>query len=493
MKSPAFYALFLSFFAGVFAFSFSHTFVMLATTLLFFVALPLSILKFSPETKLRTLVLIFCGAIFLFSLGAARIGLSGASTHPLDSFVGMKSTVSGFVCAEPRPKDVTQSFCFAPVDSDDKVLVTAGKYPQYSYGDELSVTGKIAYPENFEVYEGGPEFDYVSYLAKDGIRYAMFRPQIEKTGEDAGNPVIAALVRIKSAFISQMRDLFPEPESSLLGGLLLGDRQSLPKDVTEEFKRAGLVHVLVLSGYNVTIVAESLMKAFSYFPRSVGRFLGAGSIVLFALMTGAGATTVRASIMALIVILARSTARRYDVSRALIIAAFFMVLHNPRILAFDVSFQLSFLATLAIIYVSPLVAERLVFVTEKWNLREILSTTVATQVFVMPYLLYAMGQLSIISFVSNLFVLPAVPYAMFFGFISTMASFFLGPLVSPLAWAASAILSYIVYAASLFAAFPFASIEIQMSLVGLICIYALFAAVLIRSWRRINCSPRSSS
>jgi competence protein ComEC len=278
-----------------------------------------------------------------------------------------------------------------------------------------------------------------------------------------------------------------------LGGLLLGDRSALPKDVTEEFKAAGLVHILVLSGYNVTIVAESLMKAFAFLPRIFAHAGGALSIVFFALMTGASATTVRASIMALIVILARSSSRRYDITRALLVAAFCMVLHNPMILAFDVSFQLSFLATLALIYVSPLVSEKLVWMTERWKLREILSATIATQIFVFPYLVYTMGQVSLISFVTNILVLPLVPYTMLLGFISSSLGFVSELMAMPLAWVSSIALSYIISIASISSKIPFAALYMKTSTVVLVFIYIFYAAYLIRAWRQKDYSQRSAN
>jgi competence protein ComEC len=175
--------------------------------------------------------------------------------------------------------------------------------------------------------------------------------------------------------------------------------------VTEDFKVSGLQHILVLSGYNVTIVAESFMKMFSFMPLALGRSFGAASILFFALFTGASATTVRASIMALIVLLSRSTARTYDISRALVIAALCMVVHNPMILMFDVSFELSFIATLGLIYVAPLMHDKLGWVTEKMNVREILSSSIGTQVFVVPFLMHVMGSVSLIAYLE--YIRPA--------------------------------------------------------------------------------------
>ena len=121
----------------------------------------------------------------------------------------------------------------------------------------------------------------------------------KKIGEGDGGSVRSILFAVKSAFMSRIQSLLPEPHSSLLGGILLGAKESLGRAVLDDFRIVGLIHIVVLSGYNVTLVAEAIMRALSFFPRAFGMAFGAGSIVLFAILTGAGATVVRASTMAL--------------------------------------------------------------------------------------------------------------------------------------------------------------------------------------------------
>ncbi|MBI5134368.1 MAG: ComEC family competence protein [Candidatus Taylorbacteria bacterium] len=488
MSSRSFYCASLSFFAGVLVSSLSISRGPLLAGIILLIALALV----SSRGRAKPLLLCLLCAV-AFGSGFLRMAGFGESGHPLDAHVGEVASLSGTVCSEPEERDTAQRFCFAPESSPDRVLVTAARYPLYSYGDRLSASGKLSSPRNFEAYEGGPEFDYVSYLAKEGIRYTMFMPHIELSGRDQGHGLLRTLYAAKRSFVERMQFLFPEPESSLLGGLLLGEKDSLPKDVVEDFKDAGLVHILVLSGYNVTIVAESLMKAFSFLPRTFGRSAGALSIVLFAVMTGASATTVRASVMALIVLLAKSASRRYDITRALITAAFFMVLHNPSILAFDMSFQLSFLATLGLIYVAPLALERLGFVTERFKLREVAAATVGTQVAVLPFLMHAMGQVSLISLVTNLLVLPFVPYAMLGGFGAIALGSVSSAIAFPLAWATSLVLSYMIRVAAVFAQVPFASIQATASAGALAVVYVFMAASLIRAWRRRGSSQPSAS
>lgn len=431
--------------------------------------------------------------VCLFALGALRTDSVQGGKHPFDEQVGMRAVYRGMVCAEPEPRDVDVRFRFCPEGAKGRVLVTVPRYPEYRYGDVLELAGTLALPENFEAYPGGPEFDYVSYLAKDRIRYLMKRPTVVATGENRGTALVRGLIALKSAFVAKVQALFPEPQASLLGGILLGEKGSLPEDVQEDFKAVGLTHILVLSGSNVTVVAEAFMNAFSALPRLLGQGLGALSIVLFAVMTGASSTTVRATLMALIALLARSASRGSDASRALALAAVCMVAHNPLILAFDVSFQLSLLATLALIYVSPLVSDRLSFVTERFGLREMLSATISTQAFTAPFILYKMGVISVIALVPNMLALPAVPPAMAGGFAAAMVGFVSDTLAAPIAWGTTLLLSWVIGVADAFGALPFAAIRIQASPLGLACSYAVIIALLIFGWKRRSSLQRSAS
>lgn len=439
--------------------------------------------------KIRFLV--YAASAVFCLLGFVRMELAKAGEHLLDIHIGEKVEFQGVVCDAPSVKETSLRSCFEPDGSPDRVLVVSGRYPEFAYGDRLSISGKLELPKDFDSYEGGPRFDYVSYLAKDDIRYVMYRPKIEKLAEGRGSLVKSLLVSWKGAFVEKIEGTFTEPQSSLLGGILIGEKGSLPKDVTEDFKASGLQHILVLSGYNVTIVAESFMKMFSFLPLALGRCLGAASILFFALFTGAAATTVRASIMALVVLLSRSTARRYDVSRALALAAFAMVLHDPMILSSDVSFQLSFIATLGLVYVAPLVHDRLGWVTERMNIREIVASSIGTQVLIAPFLMHVMGSVSLVSLVSNIFVLPVIPLSMLSGFIAVASGVVSDSAAVVLSWIAQVPLTYIIFVADTSAKIPFASVNMTMSAFALVVSYIIIIFFLSIAWKRRNSFPRS--
>ena len=420
-------------------------------------------------------VMIFYLALFLISFGTGIFRMTLENQIPassaLDVHLGNLISITGTIDAEPDVRDKETRLVVSAQST--KLLVTTGLYPRFMYGDTVTLIGTLEKPKAFDT-DTGRAFDYPAYLAKDGVYYMMTRPRIDLISHGNGNVLEAWLFNFKKSFIGKIGEVLPEPYASLLSGLLLGGKQSLGKDLLDDFRRVGIIHIVVLSGYNITVVGDAIMKTFSFLPKVFGMSLGVVSIILFALMTGGGATVVRASIMALLVVLASATGRTYDITRALFVAGFLMVLHNPAILVFDPSFQLSFMATLGLVILSPRIKSHLTFVTERFGLRDIVSATLATQIFVLPLLLYNTGQLSLVSLPINVLILPTISFTMFFGFLAGVVAFLGGYLALPFAGIAYVLLWYQVSLVTLVAGFSFASVAVPtISFFGLICMYAL--------------------
>lgn len=377
--------------------------------------------------------------------------------------------ISGLVDDEPDEKDTSlgltvsvekAALCSGETfDLKGRVYVYADSYPKYKYGDKVNLRGKIQKPDVLK-NDDGRIFDYPSYLSKDGIYFAMMKPKISLVSTGGGFFLKRKLLELKNYFSGKLEEVLPEPESSLEGGLLLGAKQSLGKKLLADFRKAGVVHIVVLSGYNITIVAEFIMSALSFLPRLLSFYFGAAGIILFALMTGAGATVVRASIMALIAILAKASGRTYEIARALVIAGLIMILENPRILAFDSSFQLSFMAAFSLIYFSQIFENKFSFLPEKFKIREIVVSTVSTQVFVFPFLLYKMGDFSTVAIFTNLLILPLIPATMLLGFLAGVTAIISQALAFPVSAAAYSLLFYELKVVEILAGLPFASFHI---------------------------------
>lgn len=482
---------FFGFIAGVALRSFYNV-ELIGMSLLFVVAFGLFLYWLSVRKKEVFLISIIFLSVFL---GALRFDIADLKNGDplLDKEIGTEVTLKGVITDEPDERDthvkITMTLSdvfveeeFIELSSRVRARVLVPHYPEWNYGDEIIISGVLNKPENFVNELTGKEFDYVSFLDKDDIFYEMFFPEVEHIASRKGNTIKQALFDVKNAFLKSMSKSIPEPHASLAGGLIVGAKQSLGEELLDDFRKVGIIHIVVLSGYNVTIVAEALMRFFSFLPRIASLWVGAGSIVLFTIMTGAGATIVRASIMALLVIFARATGRLHDMKRLLFIAGFFMILHNPKILMFDLSFQLSFLATLGLLYGAPILEKKLGgtldYKKRKFQLRELAVATLATQIFVLPLILYQMGEISLVALPVNLLILMLIPLTMLFGFLAGIVGFVSTILALPFSFIAYALLEYELTIVDLFSKLSFASIEVHnFTLWMMIGMYVLYAWV----------------
>ena len=425
--------------------------------------------------KLQNPIFLIGLFFFTFGLGAVRYEIKDAKSAVLEKEVGSKIVVGAVIIDESEEKENYTRLVAETEKEKVKILITARPYPIYHYGDKIEISGILKKPAK----SPGSDFDWPAYLAKDDIYFEMFYPQIKLLEGLAGSWLNRHLFGIKEKFIANLSAIVPEPHAAFLAGLTVGAKQAMPKYLLEDFRSTGIIHIVVLSGYNVTIVANAIMAVLKGLPFFIGISFGILGIILFALMTGASATVIRASIMAILVLLAKATGRTYQITIALLAAGFLMILHNPKILRFDSSFQLSFLATIALIYLSPIVEKKLAFIPKRYKFREIASATISTQIFVLPFLLYKMGLLSIVSLPVNLLVLIFVPATMFFGFLAGGLGFISQIISVPFGWVAYALSAYELWIVDAFSKLSFASFNISYFPFWLtILIYAGYAIVL---------------
>ncbi len=467
------------------------------------------------------IVLIGCiflvGASAAFSAWKARslrmllitvlcIGLSGGMYRfvlwdmaPLDpaleSSLGAVHEYKGVVTDEPdvREGNVHLTITFSNIREGSSTrqvvgtaLIIAPRFPAFAYGDEIVLTGIVKHPEVF-TEKDGRVFDYPSYLRSKDIRYQMLFPKMHKVGEGKASRVAGVLFSIKAKFVGAIGYALPAPHSALLSGLLLGGKQSLGAAWLDKFRTAGIIHIIVLSGYNMTLVSEWLVVAFRFLGFYGSLSVGSIGIVLFAIMTGGGATVMRAAIMAVLVLLAKATGRNFDMGRALLLAGALMVLQNPSILLYDPSFQLSFLASLGLIYISPIVDRHTTLFKKMPIPREVFVSTLATQVMVLPLLLSQTGMFSLIALPVNLIVLPVIPLTMLLGFISAVVTLVLPPLGAIAAYPAYVLLAWILNVADYASQIPYASVAVtSVTPKVALVLYVLLVSAIWYEQRRVR-------
>ena len=485
-KARIFFFLLLAFVAGVGVRSFFivpyeilFAFFLLAGTMIAFGAI-----RGRPRAVVFGVLLV--SSIF----GVVRYDWHENARPDLSNLYGKSFQMEGAVAREPSRGEKSQLFVFrvyaldgGTLDPPFDIRVTTRRFPEYMVGDRLALTGVIEKPERIE------NFDYPAYLKKDGIEAVASFPVIDQKEGRSGNMVRLYLADIKRAFEENIVRVLPEPHGAFLKGLLLGDRESLPKELVESFRRTGVTHLVALSGYNITLVGMFFMTCLLFLTvRFYTAFwIAAAGIIAFVIMTGASPSGTRAGIMGGLLLIAEREGRIYQMRNALALAAAVMIFINPAILRFDAAFELSFLAVLGLMFFSPRIeayceslARRVRGTFFGKTLRprgrrniifHTLAETLGAQIAVLPLIIYLFGQVSLISPISNVLVILAVPYAMAFGFFMGLLGFaadWLAWLPGIVAWA---LLEYMIRMVEFFARVPFASISV----------HSRFAAVLAAS------------
>ncbi|MEM9336882.1 MAG: ComEC/Rec2 family competence protein [Patescibacteria group bacterium] len=401
--------------------------------------------------------LLVCSLGFLFfSFGVLRVEYAEeTSVTSLAMQVGQEVVLEGEVLREPEQR---ASSLHVYVDIEDTtILAFTDRYADITYGDRVQVSGQLRAPEAFET-DLGRTFNYPDWLRARGVTHTVSFAQVEVIEQAGGNPLIATLLTFKQSLIASFSQAIPEPQAGLGAGLLLGVKQALGEGLESAFRSTGIIHIVVLSGYNVMIVAEAIMRLLAVVLSVRARVVvGIAAIAGFAVMVGLTATVVRASIMAAIVLVARATGRLYATMRALLLAGFVMLLINPYLLLYDPGFQLSFLATMGLILVAPHIEQLIGFVPTRLQVREFVTATISTQIFVLPLLLYLIGEFSVVAVLVNVLVLPMVPLAMGLVFLTGLVGYVSSAAALLLGMIANISLSYIILTAEWFATLPFAS------------------------------------
>ncbi|KKP92708.1 MAG: internalization-related competence protein ComEC/Rec2 protein, partial [Parcubacteria group bacterium GW2011_GWA1_36_12] len=233
-----------------------------------------------------------------------------------------------------------------------------------------------------------------------------------------------------------IRKNFSPPQSSILEGTILGDNGVMSQDLKNKLNITGLRHIIAVSGTHVVILSSiimSLLLAFGFW-RGQAFYLAVIFICLYIILTGLPASGIRAGIMGGIYLLAQKLGKQSAISRIIILACSLMLLFNPLLLFYDVGFQLSFLAVFGIIYFEPLIRNFFKFLIKKFsglNIKEkhenslsLISVTLAAQIFTLPIIVFNFGNISWVSPIANILVLPIIYYLMLFGFLASLAGIF---------------------------------------------------------------------
>jgi competence protein ComEC len=301
----------------------------------------------------------------------------------------------------------------------------------WEYGDLLRFTAKPLTPEDKR------DFSYKDYLSRLGIQTVLYSPQhAEKVGSGMGNPVRQGLIRLRTYAHQTIFRLFPQPESGLLAGILLGMDNDLPVSLANDYRVTGTSHIIAISGFNMVVIAGLFIFMFTrVFSRYWAALLAGIAIITYTIFVDGSASVIRAAIMSIIAFGGQLIGRRKTGLNALGFTAAVMCLFNPLVL-WDISFQLSFMATFGLVlFAQPMqtwleerlknhLAEDKVYKVSA-PLSEYFLFTLAAQITTLPVLAWHFKQISLISILANPIVLPFQPALLILGLITTIAGMIL--------------------------------------------------------------------
>ena len=455
----------------------------------------LSAASFAIAPRPRTLVLIAVGATLI--VGATwRYDETQPQPSPISRLNGEQVTLRAIVDDEPTERTKTRLYRLEvrEVFEDDRwreesgrVLMTARTFPGYEYGDVLEIEGTLEDPPELD------DFDYPDYLLRRGISSVIAFPEAKLLASGEGGVLRSALFDLRAEFAKNISAALPEPEASLATGVLLGARSALPTDLKDNMIETGTSHLTAVSGQNIALVAALVIASLAW---AIGRrpaaWVALASVIAYALLVGGQPSVVRASLMGGVYVLSIILGRQNSAPYALVLAAAGMTAFDPQIVH-DVSFQLSFAATLGLVTLAEPIRSHAAAAAARWTgprtirasqpLLDLASVTLAAIAFTLPITAVNFQQISLVAPLANLFAVPAFVAVAGTAALTAGLGSIPGVDAAWFVWIAWLPAAYMVAVVDFFAGVPAASFELTGLATAHATVYyaALFA---LTAWLR---------
>lgn len=403
------------------------------------------------------LVLIAIGAIMI---GLWRGGLELQSRSVFQYAMGKVVTLAGSISADPQLTNGKQAVTLQGVSIKGAqyggtIYVTLGETPKLRREDKITVTAQLA-----------PS--YGTYVA------SMYDAKLQSV-ERPNN----IFLHVRDMFGEALRKVVAEPMASLGVGILVGQKSELPSDFSDALKIAGLTHVVVASGYNLTILVRLARRLFEKVSKYQAALWSVLMILGFMAITGWSASMTRAGLVAGLSLWAWYFGRQFHPITLLAVAASGTAMFYPPYAWGDIGWALSFAAFAGVIVFAPLVQAYFYGTQKAGFVARTLLETFSAQLVTLPIMLGVFGQFSVVALLSNIMVLSVVPLAMLLAFMAGISQLVV-PMIAPIvAWPAQYLLSYIVWAINWTASFPWAQVKWQMPWWGIVASYMGVIAICV--------------
>ena len=418
------------------------------------------------KDKIGILAFLIAGLFF----GLWRGGNQIISQSGFEQFYGKEVVITGRVLEDPS----------YDTDGDLRLRLTDVRFEQEKMGGEVWVVIR----DNLKIRRS--DIVTVEGLLSKGfgtIPSAIFRAEVlaveRKDFADVG-------LDTRDWFAGGIRTAIDEPEASLGAGFLLGEKSALPEKLEQDLRLLGLTHIVVASGYNLTILIRFARRFFARISRFTALSASGFLIFAFANITGFSPSMTRASLIAGLSLLAWYFGRKFHPLVLLPFSAAVTVAINPAYAWGDIGWLLSFMSFVGVIMLAPLIHAFFWGDRKPGNIRQVFIETMSAQLLTLPIIAVAFGQYSSLSLLANVLILPLIPLAMALVFVAGAGGLALPSLAGIIGWPAEMLLRYMTTVVDKLAVLPQATSEIKFTSTSVVVSYLLIFCTMIYLWRRTN-------
>lgn len=416
-------------------------------------------------------IAIIAGVIIGWQRGASgMVALAG-----YESYIGHTAVIGGTITDDPQRNPQSQTeFSISQISINAKPI--AGRMymsvvgeQNLKRGDHVAIRGKVS--EGFGSYQATVRYGDVSAVG---------------TG--------ATPIRdIRERFSEGVRDTMPEPEASLGLGFVVGQRSALPPELDEQLKIVGLTHIVVASGYNLTILVRFARRLLAKYSRFMAMSVSGSMVVGFIAFSGLTPSMVRAGAVTLLSLLAWYYGRRFHPLILIALVAAGSAYFDPIYLWSDIGWYLSFLAFIGVLVVAPLITARMLGKKKPGAIAQLLIETVAATAMTLPLILFTFERLPVLSLIANVLVAPLIPFAMLTTTVAGVAGMIAPAILGWLGIPATIIIGYIVWVVEMLSGISWAQMDVSIPVGIMIGLYTLIVGLVVMWWRKTRHNFMTSS
>jgi competence protein ComEC len=404
-------------------------------------------------------------------LGVMRGNVYVAHAATYQSYFGHKITITGRA-SKDASNDKNKQFSFDATDLNvastgqklvGKVDISGFGVPALYAGDTFTAEGKLQ-------------------PGRGSYQMRMSYAQLHVVAVDHG-----LINSLRRGFGAGLESALPEPLGSFAMGLLIGQKVNLPDEIYQQLLMVGLVHIIAVSGYNLTIILRATNRAVGARSKRLSTLLGLALIVIFLLFAGASASIVRAAVVSSLALAAAYYGRNVKPLLLILLAAMLTGWWNPYYVWSDLGWYLSFLAFCGVMILAPMLLARMPRRLQGSLIFAMALETFCAELVATPYIIHVFGQTSLVGIVANVLVAALVPLAMLLSLLAGLAGMLVPVLAGWIAWPAKLVLTYMLDTAKLLSDIPHVFVEnMVLGLFELLAIYVVIGLFAWSVWQRLG-------